>query len=234
MFMLRGSGDGTYRGQPWTAGSGVAVLMDLRQPHSYRSNPDDPWEMMWLRLDGPGVAETFQSAIDSAGSIVIPFASEKQVRADFERLLDILEEQRPGNEAWVWHALTGLMANIMAGLGAARGSRSENFPAGIAAAIETIRQNAEKNLSLRELARAAHLSVFHFARSFKNTTGFTPMEYLEKTRINRAQELLASRPQMQLKEIAQAVGYGDPAYFSRVFHKRAGVSPRDYRKSLNG
>jgi AraC-like DNA-binding protein len=236
MFMLSGRGHGTYDGQPWTAHAGDAVLMDLRTWHTYYSAPHDPWEMYWVRLDGPGVSETFTRMIESAGSPVMPFASRAKLDDDFRAIFEQLAGDSPGYEGWIFHRLTGLIANVAEGLrrrDATAGMKDESPQSGgITAAIALLRAEHRRNLSLGELARAAHMSVFHFARRFKHRTGFTPMEYLEKLRISRAQELILSEPEFSVKQIASATGYDDAAYFSRVFRKCTGVSPRDYRQTI--
>jgi AraC-like DNA-binding protein len=235
MFMVAGRGTGGYQGKPWAARKGDAVLMDLRQPHWYWADASDPWEMYWLRFDGPGTAEIVDHLLNSAGTPVIPFASEKRVHSDFNALFSVMKNRPPANEAWVCHYLAALFANVMEGMQRRQPADKdtlENAPAGIAAALELLRSQHARTISLQELARAARMSLFHFTRRFKVSTGFTPMEYLEKYRISRAQDLVLSRSQMRLKEIASAVGYEDPAYFSRIFRKRTGVSPREYRRIM--
>ncbi|MCW8132255.1 MAG: helix-turn-helix transcriptional regulator [Planctomycetota bacterium] len=237
MFMAKGKGHGNFRGKAWTAAGGDAVLMDLRNPHTYHADPAEPWEMYWVLFDGPGVAEVFNALIRSAGSVVIPFASLERVRADFAALFRLLAEHPPGYDAWVWHHLSGLIANVVEGHRRAGGEADPSLaqaPAGVAAALAHLRFHHHRTLSLEELARHAHMSTFHFVRRFKRATGFTPIEYLEKYRIGRAQELMMTQPELRLNEIARAVGYDDPAYFSRVFRKRTGVSPRAYKQGLPG
>jgi AraC-like DNA-binding protein len=235
MFMVAGAGTGGYLNKPWSAKKGDTVLMDLRQPHWYWADPRDPWEMYWLRFDGPGIAAIVDQLLDEAGSPVIPFASEKRVRRDFAALFSVMKRRPPAYDAWVCHYLSALLANVMEGLkqhATAEPVALDNAPAGIAAALEILRSQHARTISLQELAHAARMSLFHFTRRFKATTGFTPMEYLEKYRISRAQDLVLSRTQMRLKEVAHAVGYSDPAYFSRIFRKSTGISPREYRRTM--
>ena len=235
MFMVSGRGHGTYGTTAWTAKKQDAVLMDLRTPHTYYSDAADPWEMLWIRFDGPGLSEIFSRLIEAAGSPVIPFASFERVNADFDAIFTLLTDHPPGYDTWAWHHLTGLMANVTEGLqrkDTIAGAALQETPGGIAAALALLRSEHTRTLALAELAHAAHMSPFHFTRRFKQSTGFTPMEYLEKFRISRAQELILSNPGMSLKEIAAASGFSDPAYFSRIFSKRIGVSPREYRRNL--
>jgi AraC family transcriptional regulator of arabinose operon len=235
MFMLRGQGHGTYGGQAWRAKTQDAVLMDLRTPHTYYSDPCDPWDMLWIRFDGPGLSEIFSRLSEAAGSPVIPFASMERLHGDFDAIFALLSTHPPGYDTWAWHHLTGLIANVTEGLqrkDTVAGSTLQETPGGIAAALALLRSEHTRTIALAEVARTAHMSPFHYPRRFKQATGFTPMEYLEKFRISRAQELILSHPAMSLKEIATASGFSDPAYFSRIFSKRIGVSPREYRRNL--
>lgn len=86
------------------------------------------------------------------------------------------------------------------------------------------------NLSLGDAAQSVHLSLNHFCTVFSQETGFTFIEYLTQLRMERARDMLA-KTQMRSSDIAVEVGYRDPHYFSYLFKKHTGVSPRDYRKA---
>lgn len=87
------------------------------------------------------------------------------------------------------------------------------------------------DLTLREAARAVHLSANHFSTVFAQETGITFIGYLTSLRMKRARELLRTTAKRS-SEIAAAVGYGDPHYFGYLFKKHMGVSPREYRSSF--
>jgi AraC-like DNA-binding protein len=73
----------------------------------------------------------------------------------------------------------------------------------------------------------------HFRRCFKEETGLTPLEHLTVLRINRAKKLLRATPYQSIGSIAAGCGFSDEFYFSRVFRKETGISPREYRKKYN-
>ena len=77
-----------------------------------------------------------------------------------------------------------------------------------------------------------HMSVSWFIRNFKKYTGSTPMQFIVGIRINNAQMLLETTT-YSINEISKIVGYDNQLYFSRLFHKLKGYSPREYRKIRN-
>lgn len=86
----------------------------------------------------------------------------------------------------------------------------------------------DPNLSLIEVAAQAHLSPSHFSSVFSQETGQTFKEYLTEIRIRTAKELLRTTT-LRSFEIADQIGYSDPHYFSYVFRKHTGLSPKEFR-----
>ncbi len=84
-------------------------------------------------------------------------------------------------------------------------------------------------LTLRQVANEVALSNNHFCTIFSQETGVTFTEYITTLRIERAKELLRDK-QMRTSDVAADIGYNDPHYFSYLFKKYTGVSPRDYRR----
>lgn len=83
-------------------------------------------------------------------------------------------------------------------------------------------------IQVRELADAVHMSPYHFARMFKQSTGHPPHLYITWQRMDRAKQLLA-QSMLPLAEVATRVGYQTQAHFTGVFHTRVGMTPRAYR-----
>lgn len=72
------------------------------------------------------------------------------------------------------------------------------------------------------------ISVSHFSTLFKKETGYSPLDFLIRQRLQHAARLLATT-QEPIASVSAAVGYEDPFYFSRSFRKIMGCSPRTYR-----
>ena len=152
-------------------------------------------------------------------------------------LADELREEAAGQElvvgALVEQALVQLLrryANLR------RSAHLELSRAGlvdrrIRLAVELMHAHMHRDLALEEIASAAHLSPFHFARLFKKLTGATPHAYLAARRAARAQALLAETD-LPVTEVGARVGYMSSSHFARAFRQATGISPRAYRKAL--
>jgi AraC-like DNA-binding protein len=99
-------------------------------------------------------------------------------------------------------------------------------------AMRRIREYVEAHLGdsmdLATLAAVAGLSIHHFARGFKQSTGLTPHHYLTQKRVERAQDMLAHSA-LSLSEIAYAVGFSDQSHLARHFRQMLGTTPGQFR-----
>lgn len=97
-------------------------------------------------------------------------------------------------------------------------------------AIEFMHDNFGTEIALEEIAAAAYLSEYHFARLFKQISGVTPHVYLANLRIDRARKLL-TETSLPISQIASQVGYQSQSHFTKMFKSVAGVTPRVYREA---
>jgi AraC family transcriptional regulator len=97
-------------------------------------------------------------------------------------------------------------------------------------AIEFMHDNCARELSLAEIADAAFVSEFHFARLFKKITGTTPHTYLAALRIERARKLLAETD-LAITEVGARVGYSSQSHFTKIFREATGLPPHAFRRA---
>ncbi|OOM10438.1 AraC family transcriptional regulator [Clostridium saccharobutylicum] len=95
--------------------------------------------------------------------------------------------------------------------------------------IKYIENNYYEKIKLEELAKMANISTYHFVRSFKQITGRSPIDYINKLRINKAFSLL-KEGKFNVTEVALDCGFNDVNYFSRLFKKYNKMSPSEAKK----
>ena len=95
-----------------------------------------------------------------------------------------------------------------------------------------IEENSDEKLSLSKVAKAVCISPNHLSEKFKQVTGVNFVEYVAKTRFEKARSLLQNGD-LRISEIAFAVGFQSLSQFNRIFKKLAGKSPTVYRVALN-
>ncbi|GGE01402.1 response regulator [Paenibacillus nasutitermitis] len=94
--------------------------------------------------------------------------------------------------------------------------------------IRYIEQHYNEDISLQWISATYYIHANYFSRIFKEKAGVTLSEYILQTRMKQAMHLIKETP-LQVKEIAQLVGYEQPAYFSLIFRKTFGISPIQLR-----
>ena len=111
---------------------------------------------------------------------------------------------------------------------AAPGSNRSDLLAHLRRAKDLADRCYAEPLDLDQLARAAHVSKHHFVRAFAAAYGETPMRYLSRRRIERAQDLLRTA-NLTVTEVCMLVGFSSLGSFSSRFRELAGETPSQYR-----
>jgi AraC family transcriptional regulator len=118
-----------------------------------------------------------------------------------------------------------LIRHLVAPRRLARG-RDGTLPRGrLRAVVEYIEGHLDACPTLEQMAAAAHLSVYHFARQFKAATGVPPHQYVIMRRVERAKHLLQGGSDLSLAEVAARVGFSDQSQFTHHFKRVVGVTP---------
>ncbi|HVV17313.1 MAG TPA: AraC family transcriptional regulator [Polyangia bacterium] len=97
-------------------------------------------------------------------------------------------------------------------------------------AKEFLHDRMNRNPGITELSAAVGMSVDHFSRMFKRSTGLAPHQYLCDIRLEHAKRLLAEG-RTPIIDVAYEIGYANPSQFSAFFRKRTGLSPSAYRRT---
>ena len=99
----------------------------------------------------------------------------------------------------------------------------------LAEVAQNISTTYDQNLPIEHYANIYGCSVNQFTIIFRENFGCTPRAYITQQRLNTAENLLLNS-NLSIKKIAESIGYEDPLYFSRIFKKRYGYSPREFKE----
>jgi AraC family transcriptional regulator len=99
-------------------------------------------------------------------------------------------------------------------------------------AIDYVNDHLSRKVTLTEIAGAAHVSPYHFARSFKTATGLSPHQYVIRRRVERAKTLLVGTD-LPIAEVAGAVGFANQSHLALHLRRLLGVSPKTLRRGAS-
>lgn len=97
--------------------------------------------------------------------------------------------------------------------------------------FEYIEEHLAEGVGLSDLAAAAELSVYHFSRQFRQSTGMAPHQYVLQRKIERAKETLRD-PRKSILEASARVGFDDQSHFTKTFRRLVGITPTEFRSRL--
>lgn len=240
IWVLAGKGFGKTRSsrEEVTAGQILTFIPDY--PHAYGSDTENPWDILWVHFGGK-MASQYMNAIRQFGKPALFLGHDPQLRAQFEDLLaasmglEHVHQDIPGNQ----DILTGQMLASLLGriihlleLQAANKHLEHCDQLNITELRRYIHRHLTEPMTLEELANVNHLSVTHFSRLFRQHFGTSPMHYIIQQRMTRAATLLTETTS-PIRLIGEAVGYEDAYYFSRIFKRVIGMTPRAYRQAYS-
>ncbi|MDB5052738.1 MAG: AraC family transcriptional regulator [Bacilli bacterium] len=211
---------------------GVLIVIPANTSHIYASDDKNPWSIYWLHMKG---SDVFTYLGDSAKVQPLPISAEKSIGIVklFQECFHILEKGYSlNNLIYVSQILGHLLSLIFVYQGQQPISVDPNSFT-IDRAIQVMIDRLDSTLTLNDLTEQVNLSKPHLIHLFKKHTGYSPIDYYLRLKIQRACQLL-DFSEFTLKEICGKLGIADPYYFSRLFSKIMGISPTQYRKLKKG
>ncbi len=184
------------------------------------------WRRSWVRCRGPRLLEwldRFGLAANRPLAFVSPSLNERYLLALHEEL-----HHPRGPDPTAVEELFALWLQSVARAVAPDTPGEGTVPARLRAARQYIQTHYSAALTLAEVARQACLSRPHLCREFRRHYGVSPIDYAIDLRLQDAAELLAD-VNLNVTQVAERCGFRDVFYFSRLFKRRLGVSPRAYR-----
>lgn len=159
---------------------------------------------------------------------------EEEVKSLYEDLSKAAKEYRSDNGLYMTFGVCRLISLLSRDLRRTvqAGDMDQELipiPANLKKAVWYIKQNESGHISLEDLCRYCNVSSSQMIRYFKDAFGKTPIQYINDYKVNRAREMIQTTPELAIKNVCDALGFEDPHYFSRIFTKITGESPRAYK-----
>ena len=196
--------------------------------HHYWADPQDPWEIMWVAFNSTLCPRFLHSIHISNDHYVLKGILNDSIQRGMYQIINALGDDEDHYRFCAIGALYTLFYKIDFALRTKETAQplpEESISAKIAAFIE---QNFYLSIDMDTICQHVSYSRSYISRLFKSDIGMTVSEYIQHVRIRNAQALLRETT-LSVQEVSYSVGVDDPLYFSKMFRKIAGMSPRDYR-----
>lgn len=215
---------------PTKVGAGNMILFKPGEKQKYEFFKSDLSVSCYIHFTGTG-CEKILNKIGFDKKRVINIGASKTMLSLFEKM----EMESNMNQPFSEELCASYILEILS-LAGRRNIYSENEAflknkSRISTVCRFMYENHARNLSVEDCAKQCNLSPGRFAHLFKETMGKTPIEYINEIRISKAKELLSAY-NYSVSEISEMVGFPNQNYFSRIFKKYTGTSPKRYSAEI--
>lgn len=230
LFCVNGRGVINLCGIPIKLEKNQLYIIPPNTPHTYEADLIDPWSIYWAHIAG----EHLKTYID----LVQPSLSKLQVLPHqhsslitlFDELIDFLDKGTSPDHLLHSSNLIKTFFTALNHQSHTHGKANGKQQGYVSDAIDYMQHHLKNTTNLHDLSETLNLSESYFMHLFKEKTGYSPMDYYNRLKIQKVcQQLITT--DATIKEIAADFGYSDPYYFSRLFKNIMGRSPRNYRNS---
>ncbi|MBO6262742.1 MAG: helix-turn-helix domain-containing protein, partial [Clostridia bacterium] len=226
-YVVSGSGIYTIKGKSYTVNKGHIFCIFPDEHIEYKPSPINPWTYYWINFTGSKAYYLLNGMNLSAENPVIK-ATNPAIKSSFVRTVMECEEHPEVSDQIAlsnFYRITSL-------LHVAQNSSVNKNNDLVGKTLTFINKHyAKPELTIAVVAKNLNVYAAHLSRLFKKQTGLTFTSVLTSTRLKIALHLM-NNGYDNLSEIAEAIGYNDPYYFSKVFKYRNGSPPSEYIKQI--
>ncbi|MCT2535978.1 AraC family transcriptional regulator [Aquibacillus koreensis] len=212
----------TYQVEP-----GRAFMVEIPSNHRYfLPASSDEWEFYFILMRPTNITDSWKSLIDQLGPV--PKLPENSSPIIF--LKDVFHSASKDLIHDGYRA-SSIVYQFMMELHRfchEDKKKVSTWPLTIQKAADIIEQNYNQIQSLEEISEEIGLSKYHFTRQFRKATGYTPIQYLTKVRMEKAIQLLRFAD-LSIEQIARNIGYANGSYFIKVFRQWVGYPPGEFK-----
>lgn len=245
VYMKKGNAVFEISGRPAPIGPNDIVIIKPNQLHKFVVKSESGCEFIVFSFKFVNKANTeyseaslgdflnFVSSKESGPFITLKVSQKNEIITLLNRILKEKESGEIGSDFLNYLLVLQLFVLISRALKMewenSIKNKSPKLKELIQISVNYIKNNFERDISLKDVAKFVFLSPSYFIRAFKEEMGISPISYLLKVRIERAKELL-QETDGKIGDIALSVGFSNQQRFNEIFKKYAGITPLQYRK----
>lgn len=225
----------TYRGcgllrlddQDYRVPVGHGMLLYPDQAHEYRET-EDTWYVHWITFNGYHIERMLHKlGFDASGVFAVSDAAllESHIRKAYQLVHQNAALSGMDGSVLIYQLLFDLHRGVKIGGGLSPNDRASRLQP----VFDHIDNNLPHSITVDELADIVGITPQHFCVLFKEVTGHRPVDYVNSLRIKLAKDILVRERGLQVSEIGRRVGFDNNSYFSTIFRKYEGISPKRYR-----
>jgi AraC-like DNA-binding protein len=228
VFISRGRGVfESAESEPTAITEGTCFFLFPGVWHRYRPDPESGWEEYWIGFKGSYPDQLMNKGFFSSDFPVVSAGLNDTLLNLFNKILDNVRAGAIGYHQVISGITLQLLGLVHALSHQKDNNRDVDFQS-IEKAKFYLREHLEGSLDIQELVRSLSMSYSKFRKMFKQATGQSPNQYHLTLRLDKARELL-NTTHLNVTEVAYQLGFESVFYFSKLFKKKNGVSPKSYR-----
>lgn len=246
VLIVKGRGQWKIKGELHDYAANDLLFVPPFVPHAFQDGGHEETEHLAIHFD-------FVAGTPSAGEVLadrapyrvrfthgLQIAQQRTLFAGHRwarELVRVVSEQNSGGVVEAAQASTRLAGVLLELLSEKKDERSVNDPgllrqqARVNAVVDHMRENLSGAIDHRVLEQVSKLSTSRLQTLFREVTGYPPLDFLRRLRVEEARRLLADQ-RLSVKEIAALTGFRDTSHLSKVFRRIDGLSPAHYREAL--
>ncbi len=227
-YILEGRGEFAVNGTRYRLSSGKGFLIEPDYQTIYTADSDEPWSYIWVGFSGADAKEMILSSGLSQENPIFK-SDEKET---LKNCITGMIRHNHSSAADTFYCLS--MLYLFLSTVAASGQEEASTADGniyVSQAVTYIRNHISEPLQTEAVARYVGLNRSYLSTLFKQHTGLSPLKYIQKFRLTKAQHLLESSG-LSVSAIACSCGYQQPESLIKIFRQQYGMSPSAYRKAV--
>ncbi len=226
LFLVKG-GSGVFlvEDKSYPLKKGDLVLVNPNTSHTEKSSEENPLEYIVVAV------ENFSLGLKENNHFTFNCAGHNQ---NIVRFMDYLVMEREAGKPYSDRVCQNILEVILIEILRLTGLNIDAAPT-VSASKECFKlkrymdTNYSEKITIDDLAKLSNLNKYYLIHAFNKYFGCSPINYLCRTRIRVAKELLTNSD-LSISNISQSAGFSSQSYFSQCFIKDCGISPRDYRR----